>query len=196
VPVDPSRLNAVGDFVVAHDHEFRALADELTLTVFDEVRRHRHATTAEVAGLADAEPAAVDSKLRTLESLGLVERSEDGQGWSATVRGVYFEIPADPGAQRSARDLSNVMLAKYASLPLTWVADHEQELDLEWARAAGLFNARVSLTPDELRRIQAELEELLEPYTTRSAGAAPPGAAPVRVLAYFLPEIAPSAAPA
>jgi hypothetical protein len=54
----------------------------------------------------------------------------------------------------------------------------------EWARAAGLFNARLTMTADELREVQERLEELLEPYLTRDA---PPGAE-VRVLAYFLPE--------
>jgi hypothetical protein len=38
------------------------------------------------------------------------------------VRGVFFEIPEEPDAQRAARELSNVMLAKYASVPLAWVA--------------------------------------------------------------------------
>jgi hypothetical protein len=49
------------------------------------------------------------------------------------------------------------------------------------------------VTADELRGIQADLEELLEPFTTRSADDVPPGAAAVRILAYFLPEAEPSA---
>jgi len=46
----------------------------------------------------------------------------------------------------------------------------------------------VELTPDELRRLQNDLEQLLEPFTNRSVSDRPADAAPVRILAYFLPE--------
>ena len=50
------------------------------------------------------------------------------------------------------------------------------------------LNARLALTPDELREFQAGLELLIEPYATRRAADAPNGAALVRILAYFMPE--------
>jgi hypothetical protein len=80
------------------------------------------------------------------------------------------------------------MLAKYAALPATWVGEEESKLELEWARAAGLFNARMDLTSDELRGIQDQLERLLEPFITRASDEMPAGVATVRILAYFLPE--------
>jgi hypothetical protein len=80
------------------------------------------------------------------------------------------------------------MLARYGSLPAEWVRSVEPLLDVTWARATGLFNARIELAPDELRHIQAELEHLLEPFTNRAADARPADAAPVRITAYFLPE--------
>ena len=123
--------------------------------------------------------------------MGLVEEAGTDHGevrWRAAVKGIYFEIPDDPEGQRAARDLSNVMLAKYAALPAEWVRDEEPTLGLEWARAAGLFNARVELTAEELRGIQGELEQLLEPFTTRTSEEMPGGAATVRILAYFMPE--------
>lgn len=55
------------------------------------------------------------------------------------------------------------MLLNYVDLPRRWVSDEEPRLELDWVRAAGLLNARVTVTPDELRGIQAELERLLEP---------------------------------
>jgi hypothetical protein len=64
----------------------------------------------------------------------------------------------------------------------------EPGLDVAWARAAGLFNAGVRLTADELRRVQEDLEALLAPYLTRSADDAPADARRVRLLAYFLPD--------
>ena len=191
MPVDPARLNAVGDLVLTEARELRALADPLRLTLFDLVGRHGPATSAELAQQADQDRASVDDHLRELESVGLVEQSDTDGGevsWATAVKGIYFEIPDEPESQQAARELSNVMLAKYAALPTAWVHEKEPKLELEWARAAGLFNARIDLTAEELRGIQADLELLLEPFTTRSAGDVPADAAAVRILAYFLPE--------
>jgi predicted transcriptional regulator len=189
-PVDPARLNAVGDLVLTDPDELRALADPQRLTLFDVVRREGPATSSTLAERVDRDAAWIDENLRVLETLGLVEAeagADDEVRWSAAVRGIYFEIPDDPEGQAAARELSSVMVSKYADLPASWVRDQEPKLDVEWARAAGLFNARVDLTPSELQTIQEGLERLLEPFTTRSV-AESPAAAPVRVLAFFMPE--------
>jgi hypothetical protein len=191
VPVDPSRLNAVGDLVLSGAHELRTLADPVRLTLFDLVRRLGTPTTTALAQHADEDPTSTVDHLRALESIGLVDQAgtDDGElRWEAAVKGIYFEIPDDPEGQRAGRDLSNVMLAKYAALPAAWIGEQEPKLELEWARAAGLFNARIDLTADELRGLQDELEQLLEPFTNRASETMPVGAAKVRILAYFLPE--------
>jgi hypothetical protein len=86
------------------------------------------------------------------------------------------------------------MFLRSVDLPRRWVADVEPQLELEWVRAAGLFNARVMVTPDELRSIQEGLERLLEPFTTRTSDDVPAAAARVRILSYFMPEAAPGVA--
>ena len=80
------------------------------------------------------------------------------------------------------------MMLAYDELPGDWVAETEPHLELDWVRAAGLFNARVDLTPDELRRVQESLENALSPYLTRDQDTTPAEARPVRILGYFLPE--------
>ena len=190
-PVDPARLNAVGDLVLTDSNELRALADPQRLTLFDVVRREGPATSSTLAQRLDRDAAWIDENLGALEGLGLVESDAGAAGevrWSAAVRGIYFEIPDDPEGQAAARALSGVMMAKYAELPASWVRDQEPQLDVEWARAAGLFNARIDLTPAELQTIQERLERLLEPFTTRSPAETPSTAAPVRILAFFMPE--------
>ncbi|HEY6150582.1 MAG TPA: helix-turn-helix domain-containing protein [Gaiellaceae bacterium] len=189
-PIDPARLNAVGDLVLTDSNELRALADPQRLALFDLVRREGPATSSTLARRLDRDAAWIDENLGALEGLGLVE-SDAGAGevrWSAAVRGIYFEIPDDPEGEAAARALSGVMMAKYADLPAAWVRDQEPQLDVEWARAAGLFNARIDLTPAELQTIQEGLERLLEPFTTRSSAEIPSAAAPVRILAFFMPE--------
>jgi DNA-binding transcriptional ArsR family regulator len=187
VPIDPSRLNAVGDLVLTEAEELRALADPVRLDLFDLVRRDGPLTVEEASNRLGLAPDEASGHLRRLAEAGLIERDADG-GWSTEARGIYFEIPDEPAAQRAARDLSNTMLITYASLPSDWVSRVEPQLDLTWARAAGLFNARIDLTPDELRRLQADLERLLEPFTNRAESDRPADASPVRITAYFLPE--------
>jgi DNA-binding transcriptional ArsR family regulator len=187
VPIDPSRLNDVGDLILTEVDELRALADPVRLDLFDLVRRDGPFTVEEACARLSLPADTASTQLQQLATAGLIDRDAAGR-WSTEARGVYFEIPDEPEAQRAARDLSNTMLAKYASLPSEWVRGVEPLLDLTWARAAGLFNTRVELTPDELRRLQEDLERLLEPFANRAANDRPADASPVRIMAYFMPE--------
>jgi len=184
MPIDPSKLNAVGDVVLTEVGEFRALADPVGLDLFDVVRRDGPVSVEEASGRLGIPPDVTLRRLRALADAGLVD--QDGAGsWSTEARGIYFEIPDEPEAQRAARALSNTMLVRRDSVA-EWVEQVEPGLALEWARATGLFNARISLTPDELRQLQDELERLLEPFANRVEQ--PADAARVRISAYFLPD--------
>lgn len=187
MPIDPSRLNAVDDLVLTQLDELRALADPVRLDLFDLVRREGPLAGADAANRLGLSSDLAAGHLHELAAAGLIEQDAAG-AWSTEARGIYFEIPDEPEAQRAARELSNTMLVKYESLPSDWARQIEPQLDVTWARAAGLFNALVELTPDELRRLQGDLERLLEPLTNRPAEARPAEAAPVRITAYFLPE--------
>ena len=176
-------LNAVGDLVVAEPEALRAIADPFRLALLDRLRRGGPATTAE---LGAGEP--LSSHLQELERLGFVTR--EGIRWSAVGKGIYFEIPAEPEGQAAARELARVILLNEDERPRRWAETDEPRLPLEWARAAGMFNARVRLTVDELREVQEELEHVLAPFTSREPQDAPDEAATVRVLAYFMPESA------
>jgi|SRR5262245_13758999 len=172
-------LNAVGDLVLTEPEAMLALADPVRLGLLDRVRREGPATAAEL------EVPGAEDHLRALEHQGFV--ASEGERWRAVGKGVFFEIPDDPEGQDAARRLSNVMLLHYLELPRRWVDEAEPALGVAWARAAGLFNARLTITAEELRTVQEELERLLEPYLTRSEEDAPADAAPVRILSYFLP---------
>lgn len=189
--MDAPRLNAVGDLVLTDPAAMRALADPLRLTLFDLVRRAGGATSEALAEQADEDAARVDRDLRELASFGLIEGTTAADGemhWTPVGKGIYFEIPEEPEGQAAARQLSKAMLAKYADLPATWLRDDEPKLEVDWARAAGLFNARVELTPREVGDIHDGLERLLEPFTTRSPDEMPTGVRPVRILSFFMPE--------
>ncbi len=177
-------INAVGDLVLTDPAAMRALSDPDRLLLHDRLRREGPSTVAELAAKLQAKHADVQARLRILEAAGLVE--QNGPRWSTLGNGIFFEIPDDPDGQEAARQLSNTMFVQYVDLPRRWVAENEPRLTPDWARAAGLFSARLALTADELRHVQGRLEELLEPYLTRAV--APDEAEEVRILAYFMPE--------
>jgi hypothetical protein len=182
---DAPRVNAVGDLELTDPAAMRALAEPNRLALFDQLRRGP--ATAAVLGELVREPEeAVRRQLADLEALGLV--AHDGDVWRAVAKGFVFEIPEDREGQAAARKLSSVMMLAYDDLPKRWVTEGEPQLELDWVRAAGLFNARVALTPDELRGVQVRLEEVLAPFLTREHGTAPADARTVRILGYFLPE--------
>ena len=186
-------VNSVGDLVITDPQAMRVLADTLSLALLDLLRREAPATAGELSSHMQATRSAVQGRLQELERFGLVTRGDVGTDtenarWSAVGKGFVFEIPSDPEGQAAARELSNVMFLNYVDLPRRWVAEDEPRLELDWIRSAGLFNARVTLTPDELRGVQEELERLLEPFITRGSDDVPPGAGRVRILSYFMPE--------
>ena|SRR5918992_2552132 len=172
-------VNPVGDLVLTDPQAMLALANPVRLELLDRLRREGPATAAELTSSED--------HLHELERFGFVSQGEDGR-WEAVAKGLVFEIPDDPEGQAAARQLANVMLLNYVEEPRRWVADDEPRLELDWVRAAGMLNARVALTPDELRGLQQDLERLLEPFLTRDPADLPPEARRVRVLSYFLPE--------
>lgn len=177
------RLNQVGDLVLTDPAALRTLADPGRLALLDRLRREGPATPGELSS--------DEAELRELARFGLVALDAGEGRWAAVGKGFVFEIPEDAEGQTAARELSNVMFLSSVELPKRWVADDEPRLELDRARSAGLLNARVSVTADELRGLQDALERLLEPLITRDADDLPEGAAPARILSYFMPEAPP-----
>jgi DNA-binding transcriptional ArsR family regulator len=184
-------VNPVGDLVLTDPQSMRALADPFRLELLDRLRRAGPATAAELSSSLEATKSSLEDHLRELERFGLVSRDDEADRWRAVANGFVFEIPEDPEGQAAARELTNVMLLNYIDEPRRWVADDEPRLELDWIRAAGLLNARLAVTPDELRAIQEGIERVLEPFLTREPGELPSEARRARVLSYFLPEAAP-----
>jgi DNA-binding transcriptional ArsR family regulator len=197
---DMPLLNSVGDLVLTDPQAMCALADPFRLTLLDRLRREGPATAAELAAHVQATRSVIDQQLQELERFGFVTRSDvasdtETTRWCAVSKGVMFEVPDDPEGGAAARSLGNAMLLNSIDLPRRWVAEDEPRLELDWVRAAGLFNARVTVTPDELRSIQEGLERLLEPFLTRESDDVPAEAGRVRILSYFMPEAAPGGPP-
>lgn len=182
-------MNSVGDLVLTESRALLALAAPSRLRLFDTLRRDGPVSVSALSAALAEDEGSVQTALQEFAECGLA--SLEGNDWRAAGRGFVFEIPEDPEGQAAGRRLANAALLYYADVPERWVENHEPRLSLDWLRAAGMFQSRVALTPDELRELQAGLELLIEPYATRKAADTPDGAAPVRILAYFMPEESP-----
>jgi DNA-binding transcriptional ArsR family regulator len=163
-----------------------ALAAPGRLRIFDTLRREGPLTPAALSAALDEAVSTVEAALEEFEECGLAF-AEDGE-WRAAGRGFVFELPDDPKELEAARQLANTVLRQNIDLPRRWLEDDEPRLPVDWLRASGALNARMALTPDELREFQEGIELLIEPYGARKEADAPEGAAPVRILAYFMPE--------
>ncbi len=179
------RVNEVGDMVLTGAEAMRVLADPVRLAITDRLTRHGAATTTELAEAVGVGADEAENHAERLAAVGLVK--QDGESWEACGRGIFFEIPEDGDleVQQAARALSSAMLLSNEHLPRQWVEGTEPELELDWARSAGLFNAGLWLTAEELRKVQEDLEVLLMPYLQRKEPT--PDSRRVRMLAYFLP---------
>jgi len=179
-------VNAVGDLVLTEPLAMIALAAPGRLRIFDTLRREGPLSPAALsAALGEAAPE-VDAALEEFEECGLAFAA--GGEWRAAGRGFIFELPDDAEGLEAARRLANAVLQQNLDLPRRWLEEDEPRLPVDWLRASGALNARMALTPDELREFQAGMELLIEPYASRKDADAPEGAASVRILAYFMPE--------
>jgi hypothetical protein len=184
---DRVNVNEVGDVVLENVDQLQALADRDRLAVFTTLQREGPAAVTDLATALGLAPDSIVAGLEHLAKAGLVVG--DGGLWRAPGRGLFLQLPEnDPDAVAAARRLGGVMLLAVEHLPRQWVEQVEPGLDDAWAGAAGLFNARLALTSDELNDVQQTLERVLEPYLNRGATDRPDGVRQVRLLAYFLPE--------
>ena len=71
------------------------------------------------------------------------------------------------------------MYLQYVDVPRRWVSDSEPDL-VAWARAAGLLNVRLRVTPGELRDIQAASNAAFQAARFSRRSQALPDAAQVR----------------
>ena len=178
--------NPHGDLVLTDPETIRLVAEPTRYALLRRLQRHGGATAAELADRLALSLPEVERQLRVLSEHDLVRAA--GDVWAALGRGLLVELPDDAEGQEAVRLLSTRMFLEAAALPAPWWTDDEPRLPVEWRRAAGLINAGLRLTTDELQALNDRIEELTAPYTARSERAAPEGARRVRLQCYFMPE--------
>jgi DNA-binding transcriptional ArsR family regulator len=127
--------------------------------------------------------------LRALEKVGLVERAPRAPGgdgrarpWRASAVGFVFSDPAGDGpAEAVARTVFAGMSAEYADALYRRYLAHQDDLPVEWTRAAGDYGYALDVTPDELAKLLGAVDALIRPYVRPIRRDAPPGSGVVQV---------------
>jgi DNA-binding transcriptional ArsR family regulator len=184
--------NPHGDLVVTDPEVLRTLAEPMRYALLTRLQRHGSATAIELAAVIDADESVTREHLEVLAGHGLVRStgaSEDGQDtWDAVATGLLIDVPDDAEGQAAARLLTTQMFLEAAAMPAPWWTDDEPRLPLDWRRVAGLINAGLWMTPDELQTLNDTIEELTAPYANRTEADRPQGARRVRIQCYLMPQ--------
>jgi DNA-binding transcriptional ArsR family regulator len=191
-----SLTNPLGDVPISDPQTMRALAHPVRLAALSFLQRNGPATATMLAPEVGATPSVTSWHLRHLATFGLVTDADPDEvpgdkrqrWWKAGARGFRIEPGDGPEAQAAYEVLGRRLFEVAREQIDTWLRDTAPGLSPEWLRVAGLSNTQVSLTPDELRTLDAQIDQLLGPYVMRPEADRPAGAVPVRVLRHFLPS--------
>jgi predicted ArsR family transcriptional regulator len=143
----------------------RALAHPVRIALLEELLNRGAQTATEAGERIGESPTTCSFHLRQLAKYGFVEEAGGGQGrarpWRLTVVGTSF---APASGDREAQVASEAVLRLYRERQLArysaWKATRAAYPD-EWRDAAGDSEYMFYLTADELRRLNAELGEVL-----------------------------------
>jgi DNA-binding transcriptional ArsR family regulator len=196
-----SLTNPFGDLQISDPQAMRALAHPVRLAILSFLQRNGPATATTLSPHVGATPSVTSWHLRHLAGFGLVTDADPDEvpgdrrqrWWKARARGFSFTPGDDPESQAAGRALGDQLMITAREQVSEWTATVEPTLPPEWMRLAGLSNTSVPLTPAELERLSAQIDELIAPYVRRRESGAPPGARVVRILRHYLPEGAPLA---
>lgn len=149
----------------------RALAHPLRTRLLAALRAEGPATATMLAQRLGESSGATSYHLRQLAGAGFIE-DDPGRGngrerwWRSAQRGTSWKTSAfldDPVDREAAQFLERQQLQAHVRWLEQWQAE-KTTADRAWLDAASSSDYRLRLTPDTLRRLAAELHEVLERY--------------------------------
>ncbi|MDQ3823896.1 MAG: winged helix-turn-helix domain-containing protein [Actinomycetota bacterium] len=206
--LDTPAIGAVGPRELSDPRAIRALAHPTRLRLLEIAADEGTITATRASEIVGESVPSCSFHLRQLAKYGFVERAEGGVGRERPYRRTsmghrWSRVSTNPEAARAARLLSSVLLEQELARLVRWWERSSADPP-EWREAAQGKEAVLYLTAEELVEFGERLEELIarNPLTERSARAEarPPGARPIKVLAFAYPfrpgaNAAPSGAP-
>jgi DNA-binding transcriptional ArsR family regulator len=188
--------NPLGDLPISDPQAMRALAHPVRLAVLTFLQRSGPATATQLSPHVGATPSVTSWHLRHLATFGLVIDADADEvpgdrrqrWWKAAARGFSFELSEGDDSETAVRMLADQLDDAARRQTDRWRMEVEPELDFTWRRLAGLSNTTITVTADELERLQHAIDELLGEYVRRPEADAPAGSRRVRILRRYLPE--------
>jgi DNA-binding transcriptional ArsR family regulator len=173
----------------------RAVAHPIRLELIGLLRRSGPLTATEAAKQIGESPSSCSFHLRQLEKYGLVEEAGGGHGrqrpWRATAAYTEWSNSAELGEEHheASEMLSRVAIQRYFQQATAWF-DRRRSEPPEWVETNDFSDSVLYLTPEELRKLDAELDDLLEPFIERLGDPAkrPDGARAINFIRFFFPE--------
>ncbi|MGO9819810.1 MAG: ArsR/SmtB family transcription factor [Solirubrobacteraceae bacterium] len=179
--------------VLTDPEVLEALAHPVRLDVLNYLMSMGPATASTCARAVGDTPSNCSYHLRTLARHGLVESiaSPDGRErpWRATITGFDVDPEAEPESPEG-RGLAALMAASLAleQRSLRDYLSHRDAVAAEW-RAADQWSAyTLRVTPTELSRLAAQLDELIRPLIAATRESVPKGAELVQLGLYAFPR--------
>ena len=171
----------------------RALAHPVRLGILELLHLNGTANATECAREIGESPQACSYHLRALAKWGFVRQVETDDAretrWEAAARAVQFSSAADDSPQfQAAASLLQRQVLERDNRTVTTYLERERELDEDWREAATFSSGFVVVTSDELRRITAEIAQILRGHGADREDK-PEGARRVEVILRALPKV-------
>lgn len=176
----------------------RALAHPVRLRILEALTVHGPATATELADRVDESPANCSWHLRQLARYGFIEETGGGAGrqrpWRIVPGGNTWADPDEPDDRELARAgdaTTEVLLDREIAALRQWLAER-RTAPAAWRDAAFLGQSIAFLAPEELTGLGEELLAIFLRYQDRltTPENRPPGARPVRLVAWAAPDLA------
>ena len=165
----------------------RAMSHPARMAIIEHLGRGQEATATECAEVVGLSPSATSYHLRALAKAGLIEDAPgrgDGRErvWRAAGRGytVNLDADADADTRQAEHELIDTFLTWGDTKARHYVARADKE-PRDWFDASFFNDALLILTADELRKLGADLHEIISPYRPRTRTDPPPGARSVTI---------------
>jgi DNA-binding transcriptional ArsR family regulator len=182
----------------------RGMAHPLRLKIMEELVKAGHATATELAERTGESAANCSWHLRQLAKYGFIEEAEGGTGrqrpWRPVAQSIRLtpDRRSQPDLALAADTLNEVLLQREVESFRAWQAAR-YDAPAEWRDASVSTQSWDFLTADELAQFRQELMDLIFRFARRHTGRIdparrPPGALPVRLVAWAYPA-APVPAP-
>jgi DNA-binding transcriptional ArsR family regulator len=177
----------------------RAVAHPIRIALIGLLRRSGPLTATEAAKQIGESPSSCSFHLRQLAKYGLVEEAGGGQGrqrpWRATAAYTEWSNGSELDEEHSEASamLTRVAVERYFEQVRGWFERRRSERP-EWVEGVDFSDDVLYLTPEELRELDADLRELLEPFFERLGDPEkrPPGSRAVNFIRFAFPEAEPS----